>query len=182
VLGRGADNGGLATYEDTLGGGWSLDGVRSDIAHSAEAQADLARLFDGTLGRDPNAAELAGAETRLAQGASLSDLGNDLSSDGSAGGFTAVAATTGNASLSAAGGPTAFQFSDVAFGQDTIQGFDPTQDAIVLSHSQAPNAATVLADAAATGAGTLITLNPNQSILLSGVAPASLHPNNVQIV
>jgi hypothetical protein len=180
VLGRGADNGGLAAYEGALGSGWSLDGVRSDIAHSAEAQADLVRLFDGTVNRDPNAAELAGAETRLAQGAGLSDLQNDLAGSGSAGGFTAVAATSGDASLSAAPGPTAFQFSEVSLGQDTIQGFDPTQDAIVLSHTQAPNAATVLAGASSTGAGTLITLNPNQSILIAGVAPTALHPSNFQ--
>ncbi len=181
VLGRGADNGGLAAYEGALGSGWSLDGVRSDIAHSAEAQADLVRLFDGTVNRDPNAAELAGAETRLAQGAALSDLQNDLAGSGSAGGFTAVAATSGDASLSAAPGPTAFLFSEVSLGQDTIQGFDPSQDAIVLSHTQAANAAAVLSDAAATGAGTLITLNPAQSILLQGVAPSSLHQNNFQI-
>jgi hypothetical protein len=181
VLGRGADNGGLAAYEGALGGGWSLAGVRSDIAHSAEARSDLVRLFDGTVNRDPNAAELAGAETRLAQGAALSDLQNDLAGSGSAGGFTAVAATSGDASLSAAPGPTAFLFSEVSLGQDTIQGFDPSQDAIVLSHTQAANAATVLSDAAATGAGTLITLNPAQSILLNAVSPAALHQNNFQI-
>jgi hypothetical protein len=177
VLGRAADNGGLATYEDTLDGGWSLAGVRSDIAHSAEAQADLVRLFDGTVNRDPNAAELAGAETRLTQGAALSDLGNDLAQSGSAGGFTALAATSGDASLSAAQGPTAFLFSDVAFGQDTISGFDPSQDAIVLGHAQAPGFA-VSADAA----GTLVTLNPSQSIQLNGVSPAALHPSNFQFV
>jgi hypothetical protein len=182
VLGRAPDSGGLAAYQGALGSGWSLDGARSDVAHSAEAQADLARLFDGTLGRDPNAAELAGAESRLAQGASLSDLQGDLAGSGSAGGFTAVATPAGNASLSAAPGPTAFQFSDVAFGQDTITGFDPSQDAIVLSHAQAPSVSAVLADASATAAGSLITLNANQSVLLSGIVPTALHPNNFQIV
>jgi hypothetical protein len=92
-----------------------------------------------------------------------------------------VAATSGDASLSAAPGPTAFLFSEVSLGQDTIQGFDPSQDAIVLSHTQAANAATVLSDASSTGAGTLITLNPAQSILLQGVAPSSLHPTNVHL-
>jgi hypothetical protein len=182
VLGRGADNGGLATYEDTLGGGWSLAEVRSNIAYSAEAQSDLTQLFDGALNRDPNAAELAGAENTLAQGGSLAGIAGTLSGGGTAGGFATVTASAGDATLSAAAGPTQFLFSDVAFGQDTIQGFDPTQDAIVLSHAQAADAATVLADASATGAGTLITLNPAQSILLQGAAPASLHQNNFQIV
>jgi hypothetical protein len=156
--------------------------VRSNIAYSAEAQSDLTQLFDGALNRDPNAAELAGAENTLAQGGSLAGIAGTLSGGGTAGGFATVTASAGDATLSAAAGPTQFLFSDVAFGQDTIQGFDPTQDAIVLSHAQAADAATVLADASATGAGTLITLNPAQSILLQGAAPASLHQNNFQIV
>ena len=181
-LGYAADNGGLATYQDTLGGGWSLAGVRSDIAHSAEAQSDLTPPIDGTLNRDPNAAELAGAESTLAQGGSLAGIAGTLSGGGTAGGFATVTASAGDATLSAAAGPTQFLFSDVAFGQDTIQGFDPTQDAVVLGHAQAPDAATLLADAAATGAGTLVTLSPAQSILLQGVAPSSLHPNNFRVV
>jgi hypothetical protein len=40
----------------------------------------------------------------------------------------------------------------------------------------------VLADASATAAGSLITLNANQSVLLSGIVPTALHPNNFQIV
>jgi hypothetical protein len=177
VLGRAADSGGLATYEDTLGGGWSLAGVQADLAHSAEAQSDLVRLFDSTLGRDPNAAERMGAENILAQGGSLAGVASALAGGGSAGGFATVTASAGDPTLSAASGPTEFLFSDVAFGQATIQGFDPSQDAIVLNHTQVPDFA-VSADAA----GTLLTLNPAQSIQLNGVNPANLHPNNFQFV
>ena len=180
VLGRDADSGGLAAYQNALAGGASLAGVRSGVAQSAEAQSDLARLFGGTLGRNPDAAELAGAATRLARGAALPDLQNDLSASGSAGGFTAIAAGNGQAALSAAGGPTAFLFSDVSFGNDTVFGFDPSQDAIVLSRAQAPDAASALADATQTASGTLINLGPTQ-ISLQGVSPASLHPNNFLI-
>ena len=182
VLGRDGDSGGLAAYQDALGSGRSLDGVRSDIAHSAEAQSDLARLFNGTLGRDPSAAELTGAESRLVQGGSLGELQHDLASSGSAGGFTAIATGNGDTTLSAAGGPTAFLFSDVAFGNDTVFGFDASQDAIVLSRSQLPDAPTVLAHASQTASGTLIATGSNQSILLNGVPLSSLHPNNFQFV
>ena len=41
------------SYQDALAAGWSLTGARGDIAHSTEAQSDLARLFNSVLGRDP---------------------------------------------------------------------------------------------------------------------------------
>lgn len=182
VLGRDADSGGLAAYQDVLGTGATLDGVRSTIAHSPEAQADLARLFDGTLNRDPTAAELAGAENQLGRGASLQSLQDDLAGGGSAGGLTAIPGTSGDATFSAATGPTAFLLSDVTLGNDSVTGFDPTQDTIVLSHAQLPDFSAVIADASATASGTLIALDPMQSILLNGVAPSSLHANNFQFV
>jgi hypothetical protein len=182
VLGRDADSGGLSNYQNALGSGWSLDGVRADLAHSAEAQSDLARLFNGVLGRDPSAAELAGADNRLIQGASLPGLQNDLAGNGSAGGFTALAAGNGDASLAAAGGPTSFLLGNAAFGTDTIFGFDTSQDAVVLSRSQAPDFPSLLADASQTASGTLITLGPTHSILLNGVPLSGLHPSNFQFV
>ena len=51
-----------------------------------------------------------------------------------------------------------------------------------MNHTQAPSVSAVLVDACAIAAGTLVTLNPNQSILLAGVAPNTLHPNNFQVV
>ena len=182
VLGRDADTGGLASYQDALAAGRSLAGARADIAHSAEAQSDLARLFNAVLGRDPNAAELAGADNRLVQGGSLQGLQSDLAASGSAGGFSAVAAGGGDLTLAAAAGPTAFLFSGAPFGNDTILGFDASQDAIVLSRAQAPDLPTVLADASQTGSGAVIALGPTQSILLGGVALSSLHPSNFQFV
>ena len=182
VLGRDGDSGGLGNYQNALGSGWSLDGVRSDLAHSQEAQSDLARLFNSVLGRDPNASELAGADNRLVQGGSLQGLQNDLTASGSAGGFTAVAAGGGDMTLAAPTGPTSFLFNNVAFGNDTIFGFDTGQDAIVLGRAQAPDLPTVLADASQTASGALIALGPSQSILLNGVPLSSLHANNFQFV
>jgi hypothetical protein len=180
VLGRDGDNGGLGNYQNGLASGWSLDGVRSEIAHSAEAQSDLARLFNSALGRDPSAAELAGAESRLTQGGSLQGLQNDLTASGSAGGFAAIPAGSGDQTLAAAAGPTSFLFNNATFGNDTILGFDPSQDAILLSRTQAPDFPSVLANASPSGSGTLIALGPSHSILLNGVPLSSLHANNFQ--
>src|SRR5262249_43423492 len=106
VLGREPDSGGFATYQALLDSGADLSNVRSIIAHSAEAQMDLVRLFGGILNRDPNAAELMGAENRLADGASLQDLQDGLIADGGAGGFTIVGVPNGDATVASASGPT----------------------------------------------------------------------------
>src|SRR5262249_61247989 len=111
-------------------------GAAAGVAPSAAAQADLAQLFAATLGRAPNAAEAAGADIRLARGISLQTLQNSLAAGGSAGGFAVVAPPSGDATLTAASGPTEFVFGNVALGHDTITGFDPAQDAIVLSQAQ----------------------------------------------
>ncbi|HEX6441755.1 MAG TPA: hypothetical protein VF007_06165, partial [Stellaceae bacterium] len=79
-------------------------------------------------------------------------------------------------------GPTSFRLDNAAFGNDTILGFDASQDAIVLGRAQAPDVPTVLADASQSGAGTLIALGPSHSILLNGVPLSSLHANNFQFV
>jgi hypothetical protein len=152
------------------------------MAHSAEAQADLTRLFDGILHRDPNAAELAGAEDRLDSGATLQAVQHDLAAVGSAGAFIAITAPSGDAILNAAPAPTEFVFNNVNFGRDTILGFDPSQDAIVLDHTQLTDFSAATAHASATGAGTLIALGPTQSIALNGVPLSSLNPSNLQFV
>src|SRR5262249_39837050 len=141
-------------------------------------QADLAQLFASTLSRAPNAAEAAGADLRLAQGISLQALQYDLVASGSAGGFAAVAAPSGDVSPTARRRPTPVVFGNLALGHDTITGFDPAQDAIVLSQTQLGSFSQLKAHAAATPDGTLITLSPTESILLTDVQLSSLHPVN----
>lgn len=52
----------------------------------------------------------------------------------------------------------------------------------MLSRAQAPDFPSVLADAAQSASGTLIPLGPSHAILLNGLPPASLHPNNFLFV
>jgi len=158
VLGRDIDSSGLATYQNALAEGFSLVDVRLDVAHSAEAQ------------------------NRLPQGVSMQGPQNDRASSGLAGGFTAVTPDSGDTTVSAPTGPTSSLFTDVAFGNDTILGFDASQDAIVFGHAQLPDFSTALADASQTGSGTLLTLTPTQSVLLDSVLLSSLHQNNFQFV
>jgi len=85
----------------------------------------------------------------------------------------------GDQILTATADPEVFDFSDLSFGNDTIVGFDPAQDAIRLGgSSQAGSFATVQADMSATAGGTLITLDASRSITLSGVSPTSLAASN----
>ena len=70
--------------------------------------------------------------------------------------------------------PTLFVFDDIAFGKDTIAGFDPVRDTIQIAHARVPDLATLQSKTAAFGTGTLITLNPTQSIELTNLAPTAL--------
>ncbi len=182
VLGRPADGGGLTTYMASLAQGTSIAGVRDIVAHSPEAQNDLTSLFATIIGRAPDTAELVGMEDLLGNGQTQQTLQGALSSSGSAGGFATLTAGSGDAALTAQPGtPTLFVFDDITFGHDTIAGFDPSRDTIQLSPALVPDLATLTSDTAAVAGGTLITLNPSQSILLSGVAQTSLAPGNFHI-
>jgi hypothetical protein len=183
VLGRAPDGGGLVTFMAALAGGTSLAAVRGMFGHSLEAANDLIQLFQGILGRPPGAAELVGMEDLLAGSATQQTLGSALQATGSAGGFTTVTAATGDASLTALPlTPTLFVFGDIAFGHDTIAGFDPTRDTIQIAHARVADLNTLAADTTASGTGTLITINPSQSIQLAGISPTKLGPSNFQIL
>ena len=74
VLGR-DPNGGEAWYvQNQLAWGRSLDSVRSEIAYSGEAAADVAWLFRNELGREAQGYDLAYWQGQLAQGTSLATL------------------------------------------------------------------------------------------------------------
>jgi hypothetical protein len=65
-------------------------------------------------------------------------------------------------------------FDHIAFGHDTIAGFDPIRDTIQLPHTRVADLLALKADTTSTAAGTLITLNPNQSITLTAITPTAL--------
>jgi len=183
VLARAPDGGELTTSMAELAGETSLAAVRGMIAHSLEAANDLTQLFQGILARAPGAAELVGMEDLLAGSATQQTLQSALSTNGSAGGFTTVTAATGDAALTAPSlTPTLFVFGDIAFGNDTIAGFDPARDAIQIAHARVADLTTLANDTTAFGTGTLITIDSSQSIQLTGIAPSSLGPANFQIL
>jgi hypothetical protein len=166
-----------------LAGGTSLAAVRGLFAHSLEAANDLIQLFQGILARPPGAAELVGMEDLLAGSATQQTLASALQANGTAGGFTTVTAATGDAALTAPTlTPTLFVFGDIAFGNDTIAGFDPVRDTIQIAHARVADLTALAADTAASGTGTLITINPSQSIQLAGISPTKLGPANFQIL
>ncbi|HEV8679644.1 MAG TPA: hypothetical protein VGQ90_09740 [Stellaceae bacterium] len=196
VLGRGAAGSELTAYMVQLGnepaaepadssGRSGIIGVRDIIAHSSEAQTDLMQLFQGIIGRAPGADELVGLEDQLSKpGFSLATLGTALTNDGAAAAGTTIVAGAGSTTLNvAAGTPTLFDFTNLAFGNDTIVGFDPFLDTIELPDALVANLATLLQEGvSAAGGGTLIAVNPSQSILLSGIAPTSIGQTNFLLV
>jgi hypothetical protein len=69
-----------------------------------------------------------------------------------------------------------FDFTNLAFGHDTIAGFDPSRDAIELPHTLVADLPTLAGELANTAAGALLTLNASHSILVSGVTTTALTP------
>jgi hypothetical protein len=74
-----------------------------------------------------------------------------------------------------------FTFDDIAFGNDTIAGFDTTRDTIQLSPTKASSFADLQSKMTSVNGGTLITFDPTHSIQIKGVAPTNLGPNNFVI-
>jgi hypothetical protein len=93
-----------------------------------------------------------------------------------------VTAPSGSATLDALAAHTVFDFSAGTFGNDTVVWFDDQQDQFLISHTLAANFAAIQADETAVGASTLITSRAGQSILVSGVSPASLMAGNFHFV
>ena len=57
-----------------------------------------------------------------------------------------------------------------------------TRDTIQIAHARVADLTTLATDTTASGAGTLITINPGQSIQLTGIPPTKLGPANFQIL
>jgi hypothetical protein len=93
-------------------------------------------------------------------------------------GATIISVSGGDQTLTADTSPEIFDFSSLSVGNDTIVGFDPTQDTIRLSSSLAGSFAAVQSDTSSTVGGTVITLDPTRSITLSSINPADLTPTN----
>ncbi|MGH6739634.1 MAG: hypothetical protein ACREDY_11500, partial [Bradyrhizobium sp.] len=147
-----------------------------------EGAGALTTLFQGIVGRVPSTAELVGLEDQLAvAGNTQASLESALSATSSAGGFTTITAPSGNATLAPASAPTLFAFSDLAFN-DTINGFDVSRDTIKLPTSVVASLDIIKTDTASASGGSLITLNPNQSIFIANVAPNTLTAGNFLIL
>jgi hypothetical protein len=143
--------------------------LRSGIAHSPAAESALISLFQAIVIRAPSTAELAGMEDQLATpGASQQTLQNQLSTTGSAGGFTTIVAPTFDTTLTAPSTtPTLFDFRNLGFTTDAITGFDVTRDTVELP--------SVLASSLSiTGSTDTVVSVSGHMITLAGVAPAGV--------
>jgi Tol biopolymer transport system component len=144
-------------------------------------QADLTALFQDVMGRAPGTAELVGMQDTVVA-TSLSSLRDALSIMGSEAACALSAAPLGDAVLTATVSPDLFVFGDIAFGNDTIVGFDPARDTVRLSHSRVADLDALRNATIDVGGGTLIALGNGQSITIGGVASSSLGLGNLIIV
>ncbi len=171
-LGRAPDPSGLAGCTQYLAAGGSLAVVRTAIADSPEAQADVTTLLETDTGSAPTAAAIATGQTQLADGLSLTDL-NTQTLNLAANPASFLGLTGGTATFTGSGAAL-FGFGPGSFAQNTIVGFNPATDILELSQTQFPTLTAVQADLSQTINGALITLDPSNTILLSGVATGSL--------
>src|SRR5207247_65501 len=105
---------------------------------------------------------------------SLSSLRQALSVMGSQAACALTAAPFGDAVLTATNSPDLFVFGDIAFGNDTIVGFDPAKDTVRLSYHRFADLEALRGATSDVGGGTLITVGNGQSIVIGGVASANL--------
>jgi hypothetical protein len=164
----------------------SLSDVRTSVAHSGEAAADLSQLVLDTLSRPTFAAELVAMENEIStDGVTQQTLQAELASRNTAGTYSTVFDPAGsNLSAAQAGIPTLFVFTDVSLASDGIVGFDLIRDTIQLPTTVAADFQTVQSQMQPNSSinGTLIHFNSSQEIAISGVTPGSLTAANFRFV
>ncbi|MGY3496334.1 calcium-binding protein [Bradyrhizobium sp. USDA 4502] len=92
-----------------------------------------------------------------------------------------IAGGAGNDVMSGGAGNDTFVFR-AGLGQDTVTDFTPGQDALQFRDGLFADAASALASATASGSDTLITIDPDDSVLLKNVNVASLSQGDFHIV
>ena len=179
VLGRAADAGGLATWQQQLAQpGESLASVQSGLANSPESQSKVVSLLQVYEGHTPSTSDISAAQTQLAAGLSMADLNNQtlqLTSNPTF--FVANGGT-----LSATAGVDVFEFSTGTFGQSTIVGFDPAHDILQFSRDQFANLGAVFARESSVRGSVQINVDSSHSIVLQGISPENLPPAALRFV
>ena len=177
-------SGGTDSLSNLGDGSLSQDGSTYTVSGTAmTVQADLQALILTSSTTSSNHTTTVGLTVTNLLGSS-SDATVDLSKipSGTGPAWTFLYGTGGSDVLTASGGPMRgpdqFILSQTSFGNEVINGFDPTHDLIQLSGATVANFKTIQTDMVSAGGGTLITLTGNQSILLHGVSPDSLHASN----
>ena len=99
-----------------------------------------------------------------------------------AAGLNYIYGIPGNDLLLGSGASDLFLLGPGPSGFDTIVGFDPAHDVLQLSATAASSFTAVQASMSAVGPGAYIHLANGSSVLLYGVSPSSLSPENISIV
>jgi hypothetical protein len=205
ALGHTVDAATLSTYQQTEVNGGSLAGVKLAIATGAEVSADINAAFalEPSV-TPPNAVEIAGDQSELLAGVTLTTLQAQIAelSGGAAPrqlnlqlGATISPVTVGTASPSFVYGllhndallapqPESVLISYAgAGGQASLFSFNPSTDVIQLHSQQAANFAAVETEIVGNGPSTIINLHGSGGdIYLANIAPTSLTANNFRFV
>jgi VCBS repeat-containing protein len=165
----------------TAAGGVAADFFNYTVSngHGGTANSALTVLITG-----PTESYLAGAH-----GGTIKAGNGSYVLDGSAGNVNATAGNIGTQWLVGGAGDTmnggnstdTFLFAP-SFGKETINNFNTAHDVIDLPQSLFANFAAVQADMHASGANTVIALEANDAITLSGIAVQNLHAQNFHFI
>jgi chitinase len=170
-----ADSSGNRTFTPTL-----ADGTHILVASETNAAGTVTGQFNGAS--DGHGGIVITDLPLTAGGTNLIGTGGVASSAAIAPQPATITVPDGNTTVPFQSAPEVFDFSNLSFGNDTIAGFDPTQDALRLNETQVNSLTVVRNDMFATAGGIFIALDATHSITLNGVAPASLTAANLTTV
>ena len=148
---------------------------------AASVQADLQGL---TLTPATSAAgstsSLGLTVSNLSGGSVSASVDVPIQAAGSTSGLAFIYGSADNNALTATGSPDQFAFADMNMGAASISGFDPSADVLQLSRSQFADFSALQNSLSDTSGGAMISIDPNNSILLKNVTVASLHASDFQ--
>jgi hypothetical protein len=147
-----------------------LDGTPGD---SITIQGDLSSQYWGILSDVTTISFIDGSSMTVGQPAYGQGQSLTFTWTGTAANTTLTGSSWGN---------NVFALGAIPIGNDVIAGFNPANDIIQLSTTEASSFSAIQADLTNTSSGALVTFDANDSVLISGVAASSLHAANFRFV
>ncbi len=148
---------------------------------TASVQADLQGLtLTPAAGAAGSSSSLGLTISNLSGGSVSASVDVPIQAAGSTSGLAFIYGSADNNALTATASPDQFAFANLNMGAASISGFDPSADVLQLSRSQFADFSALQNSLSDTSGGAMISIDPNNSILLKNVTVASLHASDFQ--